>query len=117
MTLSSAALFQDAEGRGAYSAVRPSGHPEADFVVSDRYLRSLYSAACQVLGGIVITSPGGPVGELGAGRGLARRLGYLWMQSDLGDEDAPALRCDVRRRTIADGSLGAGRGSPQHWSS
>ena len=85
MTLSSAAFFQDAEGRGAYSAVRPSGHPEADFVVSDRYLRSLYSAAYQVLGGIVSTSPSGPVDELCAGRGLARRLSYLRMQSDVGE--------------------------------
>jgi hypothetical protein len=91
MTLSSAALFQDAEGRGAYSAVRPSGHPEADFVVSDRYLRSLYSAACQVLGGIVITSPGGPVGELGAGTESAGWLGYPQMQSDIGQASRPAI--------------------------
>lgn len=65
--------------------MRPSGHPEADFVVSDRHLRSLYSAAYQVLGGIVSTSPSGPVDELCAGRGLARRLGYLRMQSDVGE--------------------------------
>ena len=51
--------------------MRPSGHPEADFVVSDRYLRSLYSAAYQVLGGIVSTSLSGPVVEIGAGKALA----------------------------------------------
>jgi hypothetical protein len=91
MTLSSAAFFQDAEGRGAYSAVRPSGHPEADFVVSDRYLRSLYSAAYQVLGGIVSASPSGPVVELGAGTGLARRLGPPWRQSDIGQASRPGI--------------------------
>ena len=71
MTPSSVVIGQDARVRGAHSAVRPSGHPEADFVVSDRYLRSLYSAAYQVLGGIVSTSLSGPVVEIGAGKALA----------------------------------------------
>ena len=71
--------------------MRPSGHPEADFVVSDRYLRSLYSAACQVLGGIVSASPSGPVVELGAGTGLVRRLGPPWRQSDIGQASRPGI--------------------------
>ena len=82
-------------------------HPPAERVLGDRYLRDLYTAAYGALSQIVDSAPVGPVIEIGAGTGIARRLGHRWWLSDVGSEPGVDIRCDARLLPLADASISA----------
>jgi len=78
-----------------------------DELLADPYLRALYCTAYERLDRIVRTAPPGPVLEIGAGSGLAARLGYRWWGSDVTVDDGLDLCADARALPLADASISA----------
>jgi SAM-dependent methyltransferase len=84
-----------------------SAPSDADVVLADQYLRSLYATAYEALAAIVRSAPPGQVVEVGAGTGVARGLGHRWWRADVSEDASLDVVADARNLPFASRSLSA----------